>query len=131
MRIIKNVDDQFWLDVARKCDYATFFHTPYWHRLAEKTFPHYQDVTLGVELDTGTRAVIPLLETGRVGKGLFRSMVSTFAGCYGGLIADGPLSALLVRFSRPSARYSLLQQSAFRLALPWQFLGDCNRHTLA
>jgi hypothetical protein len=91
MRILRRVDDQFWFDVARKCEYATFFHTPLWNRLAAQTYPEYRDATIGAELESGVRLVLPLLE-GRSVKGLFRTLVSTLAGCYGGLIADGPVT---------------------------------------
>ena len=92
MKIIKKIDYDFWFDVARKCEYATFFHSPLWHQLALSTYPHYKDASIGVELNTGTRAVLPLLETGRSTRGIFRKLVSTFAGCYGGVIADGPIT---------------------------------------
>ena len=91
MQILGNIDDQFWLEVARKCGYATFFHTPLWQRLAIQTYPHYQDVAVCCELKSGVRVVLPLLETRSI-KGFYRCLVSTFAGCYGGLIADGPLT---------------------------------------
>ncbi|MFQ5700211.1 MAG: lipid II:glycine glycyltransferase FemX [Acidobacteriota bacterium] len=77
--------------MARASREATFFHTPLWHRLVVRTFPRYRDVSLGATLASGVRVVVPLLEVGRHVKGLFRDHVSTFAGCYGGPIADGPL----------------------------------------
>lgn len=92
MRILRSIDDQFWLGVAQRCEYATFFHTPFWHRLAVRTYPGYRDATIGAELENGARVVIPLLRTGQSVKGLFEDFVSTFAGCYGGLIADGPVT---------------------------------------
>lgn len=92
MRILRSIDDQFWLGVARRCEYATFFHTPFWHRLAVRTYPGYRDATIGAELENGVRIVFPLLRTGRPLRGLFQDFVSSFAGCYGGLIADGPVT---------------------------------------
>jgi CelD/BcsL family acetyltransferase involved in cellulose biosynthesis len=91
MRLLKGVDKNFWWNVARRCDHATFFHTPLWHQLAAETYRNYRDVTLGAEFENGTCAVLPLLETRRR-VGLFRYLNSTFAGCYGGLIADDAVS---------------------------------------
>ena len=34
-----------WLDVARRCEYATFFHTPIWSELVTRTFPDLRDAT--------------------------------------------------------------------------------------
>ena len=92
MKIIHPVDEASWLDVARACHGATFFHTPLWHRLTLSTWPSFRDATVGVALPDGTRAMLPLVETARHVRGLFREMVSTFAGNYGGLISDRPLS---------------------------------------
>lgn len=89
---MRRVDRQFWWGVVKQCEYATFFHTPLWHQLAAQTFPGYEDVTVGTQLENGTSVVLPLLKVGRGVKGLFRNCESTFTGCYGGLIADGPLS---------------------------------------
>lgn len=92
MRVIQEVDDAFWLDVAGKSRQATFFHTPHWRDLAIRTYPEYADASVAAILDDGTRVVLPLLETGRSGKGLLRHVMSTFGGCYGGLISDSPVS---------------------------------------
>lgn len=89
MRILKSIEQDFWWDVAAKCEYATFFHTPLWHRLAASSSQIYSDATIGAELDDGRRAVFPLLkiESGYKDR-LFERMVSTYSGCYGGPIAD-------------------------------------------
>jgi hypothetical protein len=89
MQLLRSVDEEFWLDVARECAYATFFHTPYWHELARVAFPGARDRSLGAVLDTGVRVVFPLLETGRSLKRAFTHLVSGAFGCYGGPIADG------------------------------------------
>lgn len=92
MKILHPIDEAFWMDVARASCGATFFHTPLWHRLTLATWPSFRDATVGVELPDGTRAVLPLVETDRHVRGLFREMVSTFAGNYGGLISDRPIA---------------------------------------
>ena len=55
------------------------------------TFPEYKEATIGVEFDSGVHAFLPLLQTGNR-RLVFRILQSTFAGCYGGLIADGTVS---------------------------------------
>jgi hypothetical protein len=91
MRIIESVPEQFWWDVARRCDYATFFHTPLWQELALRTHPTYSDATIGAILPSGVRAVLPLLRIRQYGP--FQRLLSTSEHCYGGIIADGPISA--------------------------------------
>lgn len=91
MHIIRKITDEFWWNVARKCSYATFYHTPIWKEFAERSFPGlYRDETFGAILPNGVRVVFPMISTRRLGP--FRSMISTFEGCYGGFIADGPVS---------------------------------------
>lgn len=92
MRILEPVSRDVWWNIARACPRATFFHTPLWHELASATYEDAQDDTMGAMCNNDTRAVFPILQTGRTGRGLFRSLVSTFAGCYGGVIADSPFS---------------------------------------
>jgi hypothetical protein len=92
MRIHRGIDEADWWEVASRCHYATFFHSPLWSRLVLATYPEYRDASIWAMLRDGTRAVFPVIETGRSGGGLFRNLCSTFAGCYGGPIADVPLS---------------------------------------
>jgi len=91
MRIIQPVEPQCWWEIARACSYATFFHTPLWTELACRVNCMVRDRTIAAIFPNGTRAVLPLLEIRRFGP--FASLMSTFEGCYGGIIADGPLSA--------------------------------------
>ncbi|MBX0328832.1 GNAT family N-acetyltransferase [Oscillochloris sp. ZM17-4] len=92
MRILRNVSDEFWWEVARKCSYATFYQTPIWKELAERSFPdRYRNETFGAILPSGVHVVFPMMSTRRLGP--VRWLESTFAGCYGGFIADGPVSS--------------------------------------
>lgn len=91
MQIIQPVDEDMWWEVVGKCDYATFFHTPLWHKLTTQTFPEYKDMTIGVILNDGTRVILPLLEQGKV-KSAGRVNVSSFAGCYGDVVSDGSVN---------------------------------------
>jgi hypothetical protein len=77
-----------WQAAALACPYATFFHSPFWTRLAQAGIPGARSATLNTVLPSGTHVVYPLLTAGR------RSgpVMSTYAGCYGGPIAVGKLS---------------------------------------
>lgn len=86
-------DEELWWEVAGASEDATFFHTPLWHRLAAATFPSCEDVTAAVELPGGGTAVLPLLRRKEGPAGLLPRVLSTFGGCYGGLVADSPLGA--------------------------------------
>jgi CelD/BcsL family acetyltransferase involved in cellulose biosynthesis len=90
MKILRSVDRTTWLEVAERCPYATFFQTPLWHDLALATAPEQADATIGAVLPGGVRAVLPLLRARRLGP--WRELHSTAALCYGGIIADGPVS---------------------------------------
>jgi hypothetical protein len=91
VRILRKISDDFWWEVARTCDYATFYHTPIWKELAERSFPGiYRSEAFGAILSSGVRIVFPIISTRR--RGPLRWLESTFAGCYGGFIADGPVS---------------------------------------
>ncbi|ABY34070.1 MULTISPECIES: GNAT family N-acetyltransferase [Chloroflexus] len=91
MEIIQPVERQLWWDVARACPYATFFHSPLWTELACRVQPTLRDRTIAARFPNGTRAILPLLELRRCGP--LVALMSTFEGCYGGIIADGPLRA--------------------------------------
>lgn len=90
MHIIRQIDADFWWAVARKSPNATFFHTPLWQELALRTTPGSRDATIGAILPSGVRAVLPLIETRRLG--VMRKLLSTHEYCYGGVIADGPIT---------------------------------------
>ncbi len=91
-KYVKAIDRSKWWEIALTCEYATFFHSPLWHQLATETYPKYRDVTVGIELENGCQAVMPLLETLNIVSSIIPNIMSTFAGCYGGIIADTNLN---------------------------------------
>lgn len=106
MQIIQPVDQQLWWEVARACPYATFFHTPRWTELACRVNHTVRDRTIAAILPNGVRAVLPLLEIRR--RGPVTALMSTFEGCYGGIIADGPLSSRdAARIYRQAYRWNI------------------------
>jgi hypothetical protein len=108
MQIITKFDPAFWWAVARACPYATFFHTPLWQDLALGTFPDYRDATIGAVLPSGVRVVLPLLSVRRFGP--WHDLHSSAALCYGGPIADGPLTdAELRQVYRAACRWRTLR----------------------
>ncbi|NTV99757.1 MAG: GNAT family N-acetyltransferase [Oscillochloris sp.] len=106
MRILKKISDEFWWDVARKCSYATFYHTPIWKEVAARSYHGKQrDETFGAILLSGVHVVFPLISTRRIGP--LRWLMSSFDGCYGGFIADGPvLPAEAVQLYKYACRWS-------------------------
>lgn len=106
VQIIQPVDQQLWWEVAHACPYATFFHTPRWTELACRVNSTVLDRTIAAILPNGVRAVLPLLEIRRHGP--FAALMSTFEGCYGGIIADGPLSRRdVARIYRQAYRWNI------------------------
>jgi hypothetical protein len=60
MQIADTRDEDLWWNIAQNCKYATFFHTPLWHKLAVMTFPTFKDVTLRLNLSNCVRDVFYL-----------------------------------------------------------------------
>ncbi len=79
-----------WQELAERCEYATFFHTPDWYKIfAQGNLPaviHANKITFS----NGTIAILPVLET-RV-SATEKLYFSGPAGVYGGWIAAAPLS---------------------------------------
>lgn len=92
MRVFDKVDFDEWQEIADRCGYATFFHTPIWSKVFAETYPHMSIVTKKFIFDDGTRAILPLIRTKSM-KGLLSSYISNAAGVYGGWISDNRLSA--------------------------------------
>lgn len=90
MRILSDITDDFWWDVARRCNYTTFYQTPIWRDLAIGVSLGYRDETFGAILPSGVHVVFPIISSRRLGP--LRWLESTYEGCYGGPIADGPIS---------------------------------------
>ena len=83
-----------WLATAQVCPYATYFHTPYWYELIA---PNQKHTALEVTFSDGASAVIPLVESKRLG-GLFTSLYSSPGGTYGGWISASALNKKHVNF---------------------------------
>lgn len=92
MKILEPVPTHIWQDIAEKCPWATYFHTPQWASLIVKTFPTYSVASTGYILNGGPLVVVPCVS--REKKGLFRNKKdykSMEPGVYGGFIAGRDL----------------------------------------
>lgn len=87
MEVIESSGSEFWENIVSKCEYATFFHTPKWSEILEKTYPHFRVATKLFLFDDGARAVLPLIESKEL-KGILRSCYSMPFTLYGGAISD-------------------------------------------
>jgi CelD/BcsL family acetyltransferase involved in cellulose biosynthesis len=81
-----------WQRVADACDYATFFHTPLWHRAVESLYDDARVDARMVRFDDGRSAVLPVLVRS-IYRGLIHRYESSPAGCYGGWISGDDLGA--------------------------------------
>ena len=93
MNILNHPDNELWQDIAGKCSWATYFHTPQWAELIEKTYPDYRVSATGFIFDSGARVILPSVS--RCKKGFFRNKIelkSMQPGVYGGIISDRDLS---------------------------------------
>lgn len=94
MNSLAEINEEEWWRVAEQCPYATFFHTPLWSQIACETNDEFNDRTQGYKCDNGTRVILPAVghntPVQKFGMSkTIRRFKSTFAGCYGGPIADG------------------------------------------
>lgn len=87
---LEPADRDAWLAVAEASPDATFFHTPYWADIAEAS-GEWVDATVMGTLADGARVVYPLVARPRTRFGRLAAARSTFAGCYGGPIAERSL----------------------------------------
>lgn len=88
--------DAEWLEIATRCPYATFFHTPMWRDLALHGMGGCRDASFLLRLPTGVRAVFPLQEL-LPRRTTTRHLLSTYPYGFGGPVADGTLDASDIR----------------------------------
>jgi hypothetical protein len=90
---ISPATQEVWLDTARNCAYATFFHTPDWADLMTRysTIPS-SSAPLLFEFSDGATAVLPRIKRSRF-SGLFTTYESCAAGTYGGWISASALTS--------------------------------------
>ncbi len=92
MKVVDMVPFRAWEEIALRCDYATFFHTPYWAKIMSTTYPGAPIATKQFTFDDGVDAIFPLIDEAAKGlvstKHKLRSMAP---GVYGGMIAPARL----------------------------------------
>jgi hypothetical protein len=92
MKVVDMVPFKAWEEIALRCDYATFFHTPYWAKIMSTTYPRAPIATKQFVFDDGVDAIFPLIDEAVKGlmstKHKLRSMTP---GVYGGMIAPARL----------------------------------------
>ena len=126
IRIFNEVDFDEWQEVADKCEYATFFHTPTWSRIFVETYPEMEIATKKFVLNDETRVILPLVQTKTV-KGLFKSYVSSIAGVYGGIISERKIKQEEIAeiftylIKKNVANISITGNPFFDYSLPKQF----------
>ena len=92
LRPIENLDETVWEEIAKDCQYATFYHTPYWAKAFHETYPEHIIDTRGYILEGGNIAVLPLIRLKSFLNPIMgNNYQSMFPGVYGGLIAKDPL----------------------------------------
>jgi len=82
-----------WIEVAKACPYATYFHTPYWYELIA---PRHRHIATEVKFDDGASAIIPVARVKR-SRGLLTDHFSAPACTYGGWISADELNKNHVR----------------------------------
>jgi len=87
MQVVDEVGFDEWQEVADKCKYATFFHTPTWSMIFAETYPEMEIATKKFIFDDARKAILPLIKI-KAAKGLSGSYISNVAGVYGGVISE-------------------------------------------
>lgn len=98
MQIQQPVSREVWQEVARRCPWATYFHTPAWAESIAAAFPEFRSHGIGFFDDTFGQVVLPAVV--RTKRGLLRTVrdyKSMEPGVYGGFIAEQPLTPTQIR----------------------------------
>jgi len=126
MKVFNNVDFDEWQEIANKCDYSTFFHTPAWSEIFTKTYPNMRIATLKFVLDDQTRAILPQISI-RSKIGINNSYYSNIAGVYGGVISERKINKneideiFTFLINRNIMSISIVGNPLFNYTLPEQF----------
>lgn len=91
---LEPVETRLWLETARACPWATYFHSPAWAASMAGLVPEFRAEALGCILDDGTPVVLPAVVKKK--KRLLRKALeykSMEPGVYGGFIAGRMLTA--------------------------------------
>jgi hypothetical protein len=93
MKVLYSPTQEFWKEIMDNCEHTTFFHSPTWIRVLEKTYPKYSNATRGFIFSSGTRAIFPLVaEHSKVTPFKKVKHKSMALGVYGGVLAEKRLS---------------------------------------
>ena len=90
IKTITKADRSQWWQIARADENATFYHTPAWVDVATCMSDKYQDTSLSGQLKSGTNFVLPMCSFSKIWP--LKRVYSVYDNCYGGVIADGPIS---------------------------------------
>ncbi len=93
MEIVRYPSVELWEEIIKNCEHATFFHSPTWIKVLEKTYPHSSNATVSFTFSTGNRAIFPLVAEYYKGA-LFKKVKhkSMAPGVYGGMLAERRLT---------------------------------------
>lgn len=91
MKVIEKPSIEFWEEIVRSCDYATFFHTPDWAEVLQQTYKDYSMATKGFIFKDGTKAILPMMSVNIRLRGFLKSYISMIPGVYGGIIANNKI----------------------------------------
>jgi hypothetical protein len=61
MEIINMPSQSFWEEVIKNSQNATFFHSPAWMKILEKTYGHFENATRASIFNSSNRAIFPLV----------------------------------------------------------------------
>ncbi len=98
MQIQQPVSREVWHDLARRCPWATYFHTPAWADAIAAAFPGLQSHAIGFFDNAFGQVVLPAVA--RTKRRLLRTVreyKSMEPGVYGGFIAEQPLTQNQIR----------------------------------
>ena len=93
METVRRPSVELWEEIIKNCEHATFFHSPIWTKVLEKTYPHYSNATVSFTFNTGNRAIFPLVAEHSKGILLKKAKHKSMAlGVYGGMLAERRLT---------------------------------------
>ncbi len=94
MKIIRDVSENIWNEVAQNCPHATFFHTPNWSKIITQTYSRTcSNATQAFDFGNGRLVILPFIRSDFELKKNFSGLHSSVFGLYGGPIYASPVSA--------------------------------------
>lgn len=95
MRVIKNLSEGEWQEIVTNSEHSTFFHSPIWGSIIEKTYRDKERKARGFKFGENKKAVLPYISHEKVGP--VNNIYSMDPGVYGGVVSNFDITENQIR----------------------------------